>query len=77
MADIEQMKKIVPLIMCEISCSQHICELVFGVNVTDLDFGVQINPVNSQPRATLWVRETCLCGTSTCDIHFDYRLIVL
>ena len=37
MADIEQMKKIVPLITCEISFCQHGCALVFGVNVTDLD----------------------------------------
>ena len=29
MADIEQMKNIVPLITCEIPFSQHVCELVF------------------------------------------------
>ena len=45
MAGVEQMKKIVPLITCEIPFSQHVCELMFGVNVTDLDLGVQINPV--------------------------------
>ena len=45
MADVEQMKKIVPLITCEISFGQGVCELMFGVNVTDLDLGVQINPV--------------------------------
>ena len=45
MADIEQMKKIVPLITCEISFGQNVCELMFGVDVFDLDFGVQINPV--------------------------------
>ena len=45
MADIEQMKNIVPLITCEIPCGQHVCELVFGINVTDLNFGVQIDPV--------------------------------
>ena len=44
MADISHMKKIVPLITCAIPFSQHVCELVFGVNVTDLDLGVQINP---------------------------------
>ena len=37
MADIEQMKKIVPLITCEISFGQNVCKLMFGVNVTDLD----------------------------------------
>ena len=45
MADIEQMKKIVPLITCEIAFNQHVCELVFGVNVTHLNFWVQLNPV--------------------------------
>ena len=45
MASIEQMKKIVPLITCEIPFSQHVCEMVLGVNVTDLNLGVQINPV--------------------------------
>ena len=46
MADIAQMKKIVPLITCETPFRQHVCELVFGVNVTDLNFWVQINPVS-------------------------------
>ena len=45
MANIEQMKKIIPLITREISFGQDVCELVFGVNVTDLDFWVQIDPV--------------------------------
>ena len=39
------MKKIVPLITCEIPFSQHVCELMFGVSVTDLNFGVPITPV--------------------------------
>ena len=42
MADLEQMKKIVPTITCEIPFSQNVCELVFGVSVTDLNLGVQI-----------------------------------
>ena len=37
-ANFEQMKKIIPLITCEISFSQYVCDLVFGVNVTDLIF---------------------------------------
>ena len=60
MADIEQMKKIVPLIMCETPFGQNVCELMFGVNVTELYLGVQIKPVNQRTRATLWVRGTCL-----------------
>ena len=38
MADIEQMKKIIPLITREINFGKDVCDLVFGVNVTDLDF---------------------------------------
>ena len=38
MANIEQMKKIIPLITREISFGQDVCELVFGVNVTDFEF---------------------------------------
>ena len=45
MADIEQMKKIVPLITCAIPFSPHVCELVFGVNVTHVNFRIEINPV--------------------------------
>ena len=60
MANMILMKKIVPLITCEISFGQDVCELVFGVDVTDLDFGVKLVLSNNQSRATLWVRETCL-----------------
>ena len=45
-----------PLITREASFGQHVCELVFGVNVTDLDLGVQINSVK-QPIKRL---DTCL-----------------
>ena len=38
-------KKMVPLITCEISLCQCVCELVFGVNVFDMDLGVQVNSV--------------------------------
>ena len=45
MANVEQTQKMVPLIACEISLCQYVCELVFGVNVFDLDFGVQIDSI--------------------------------
>ena len=48
MANIEQMKKIIPLITREISFGQDVCELVFGVNVTDLDFGSKLIRSNNQ-----------------------------
>ena len=45
MADVKQMKKIVPLITCEIPSCQYVCKLVFGVDILDLNLGVQINSV--------------------------------
>ena len=45
MADIAQMKTIVPLTTREITFGQDVCDLMFGVNVTDVDLGFQINPV--------------------------------
>ena len=60
MANIEQMKKIIPLIKREIPFGEDVCDLVFGVNVTDLNFfGSKLILSNNQSRATLWVRETC------------------
>ena len=45
----------ISFVTCEISLGQHVCELVFGVNIFNLDFGS-----SNQSRATLWVLETCL-----------------
>ena len=45
MADVEQMKKIVPLITCEITYGQYVCELIFGVDVPYLNLWIQINPI--------------------------------
>ena len=41
MADVKQMKKIVPLITCEISFRQYVCTLVFCVDILDLNLGVE------------------------------------
>ena len=60
MIDIAQMKQTVPLITCEIPFSQYVFYLMLGVDVTDLDLGSKLNLPNSQYRATLWFRETCL-----------------
>ena len=45
MADVKQTQKMIPLVTCEVSIGQHLCELVFGVNVFVLDFGVQIDSI--------------------------------
>ena len=53
MANVEQTQKMVPLITCEISLCQYVCELVFGVDVFDLDLRIQIDsikqPIKSYP----------------------------
>ena len=59
MSDVEQMKKIISFVTCEITFGQNVCELVFGVDVFDLDFVVQINPVN-QSKATLFLTHVSL-----------------
>ena len=59
MTDVEQMKKIVPFVTCEITFGQYVCKLVFCVNVPNLNFWILINSVK-QSRATLWVLDTCL-----------------
>ena len=38
MVNIEQTKKIIPLITREITFGLDVCDLVFGVNVTNLEF---------------------------------------
>ena len=43
--DVEQTKKMAPLITCKITFSQHVSESVSGVNMFDLDLVVQIDPV--------------------------------
>ena len=43
MADVAQMKKIVLFVTCEITFSQYVCELVFGVDVSNLNVGIKIN----------------------------------
>ena len=45
MVHIEQMKKIVPFVTCEITFGQNVCELMFGINVPNLNITIKINPV--------------------------------
>ena len=45
MADVEQMKKIVPFVTCVITFGQNVCELMFGIDVSNLNFRNKINSV--------------------------------
>ena len=51
MADVEQMKKIVPFVTCEIALRQFAGELMFGVDVPDLNLGIQMNPIKQPIRS--------------------------
>ena len=74
--DVEQTKKMVPLITREITFTQHVSELVFGVNIIDLFYGVQINSVK-QPNETLCYRDTRLIvGLPALYGRFDHSFII-
>ena len=59
MADVEQMKKIVPFVTCVITFGQNVCKLMFGINVSNLNFKIKINPVK-QPIQSNSMVDTCL-----------------
>ena len=63
--DVEQTKKMVPLITCEITLSQQVHKLVFGVYMFGLDFGVQSDPIK-QPiqRNSVGSEHVSHCRTS-------------
>ena len=77
MADVKQIKKIVPLIACEIPFS-NMCELVFGVHILDLNFGVQINSVTQPIKSNSVVSGFMShCWTSAFDDHFNQGFVIL
>ena len=77
MANVEQTQKMVPLITCEITLCQYVCELVLGVNVFDLDFGVQIDSI-AQPikRNSVGSGNTSHCRASSLYDHLDHCFVV-
>ena len=66
MIDIYHMKKINPLITCDIPFSQHVCELMFGVNATDSNSWIQINSSNN--------KSVQLCGIANHVSLWDFDL---
>ena len=64
MADVEQMKKIVPFVTCEITFGQNVCELMFGSNVSNLNFRIKINPVKQPIQSnSVGSQKKSHCGT--------------
>ena len=70
-------EKVIPLISRETSFSQHVSEMVFGVNIFDLDLGFQVDsckqPIKSNSVSS---RQMSHCGTSSFDDHFDHSFVV-
>ena len=78
MFDVKQMEKIVPLITCEISLCQYVCELVFGVDTFDLNLRIQIDSVKQPVRSnSVGSWNMSHCWTPACDYHLDHGFIVL
>ena len=75
--DVEHTKKMVPLITREITLSQQVHKLVFGVHMFGLDFGVRSDPIK-QPiqRSSVDSGHVSHSRTSAFDDHFDHRFIV-
>ena len=73
--NVQQTKKITPLIARETAFRQQVCELAFGVNTFDLDLGVQVDSVE-QPikRNSVGYRHVSHHRTSSFDDHLDHSL---
>ena len=77
MADAEQTQKMVPLITCEISLCQYVCELILGVNVFDLDFWVQIDSIKQPIKSnSVGSGNMSHCRTSSLYNHLDHNFVV-
>ena len=71
------LQKMIPLITCEISLCQYVCELVFGVNVFDLDRGVQIDSIEQPIKSnSVGSGNMSHCGTPHFYDHLDHCFIV-
>ena len=67
----------IPFITCEISLSQYVCELVFGVNVFDLDLGVQIDSIKRPIKSNSVGSGNMSYGrTSSLFDHLDHCFVV-
>ena len=59
--DVEQTKKMNPLITCKVSLGQYVCELLFFVSMYLIwILGSTLILSSNQSSATLWVLDTCL-----------------
>ena len=77
MADVEQTQKMIPFITCESSLCQHVCEVVFGVNISNLDFGVQTDSIKQPIKSnSVGSGNMSHCRTSSLYDHLDHCFVV-
>ena len=77
MANVQQTQKMIPLITCEVSLGQYVCELVYGVNVFDLDFRVQIDSIESPIKSnSAGSGNVSHCRASSLYDHLDHCFVV-
>ena len=78
MADVEQMKKIILFVTCEITFGQNVCELMFGVDVPNWILGSRLilskNPIQSNSVGSGHMSQ---CGTSAFDHHLIHGFIIV
>ena len=76
MADVKQMKKMIPLTTCEIPFGQYVCELVFGVDILYLNFWVQINSVKHSIKSnSVGSGYMSHCWTSAFDDNLHHSFV--
>ena len=69
-------QKMVPLILCGVSCGKHVYELDFGVNVFHLDFGVQIDSIEQPVKGnSVGSGNMSHCRASSLYDHFDHCFV--
>ena len=71
-------QKMIPLITCETSLCQYVCELVLVVNVLDLDLGVKINSIKQSIKSNFVVSGIMTRDRASSHYdHLDHSFIVL
>ena len=77
MANVTQTQKMIPLITCEFSLGQYVCELVFAVNVVNLNLGVPIDSIKQPIKSnSVGSGNMSHCKTSPLYDHLDHCFVV-
>ena len=75
--NVEQTKKMIPLITCEAPVGQHVSEFVFGVNMFDLDLWFYIDSVEQPVKCnSVESGHVSHCWSSAFDDNLDHSLII-